>query len=177
MGAPLSAETEAGRKLARRILSEFWDSFLVIFGATLRSSSGGDLAGTEPGAATSATQRYTDYGFGDSHALYSYYSFRLTSLLSGDGGKLAAKREAVTDSLESLQLSAKLCIQLGLQSRCGHVFQLLASASCPAMSSDSVEVNDTRGKRSTRSKSTPLHVSHILSMEVLLSSALEVNKL
>jgi len=68
---------------------------------------------------------------------------------------------------------------VGLQSRCGSVFSLLASAACP----DSGDRGESPGKRRLGrprgvlrllQKQHKLHTSHVLSMDVLLGRGLEL---
>ncbi|XP_026279245.2 brefeldin A-inhibited guanine nucleotide-exchange protein 3 [Frankliniella occidentalis] len=59
-------------------------------------------------------------------------SSRVASVRTGNSRDDSRRyREAVVSSLEGLQRAAKLANILGMQSRCGSLFSLLASASCP----------------------------------------------
>ncbi|RZF38153.1 hypothetical protein LSTR_LSTR005514 [Laodelphax striatellus] len=98
-------------------------------------------------------------------------------LLNSEAVKESLRRDAVVNSLEALQRAATLCNVLGMQNRCGGIFALLASASCPES-----EAGGGGGGGSQLSLSLPvplarqkkLHASHALSMDVLLSRGVEL---
>jgi hypothetical protein len=76
--------------------------------------------------------------------------------------------------LDGLQIAAKLCIQLGLQSRCDTVFELLALSVIQTqnnINNDSVNKKTKKMKRSVieaiKNRSPfSLHTSHVLSLQV-----------
>lgn len=62
-----------------------------------------------------------------------------------------------------------------MQSRCGGIFSLLASASCPEDSNPStVPQNSLSLPLTLMSQNRKLHASHALSMDVILSRGLEL---
>ncbi|XP_064488715.1 brefeldin A-inhibited guanine nucleotide-exchange protein 3-like isoform X2 [Ornithodoros turicata] len=145
----------AGMKFSRRVLTACWDTMLEVLSVLLNGTNSCGVS--------------SSLGF----------------LLGTDSAKEEHRRarDAVADSLDGLQRAAKLCNTLGLQSRCGAIFALLAGASCPLSSTPSMIQSRTalskkaRIKKSVlpgRSKSLRLHTSHVLSMEVLLSRGLEL---
>nr|XP_018907123.1 PREDICTED: brefeldin A-inhibited guanine nucleotide-exchange protein 3 [Bemisia tabaci] len=130
----ISPETEAGIKLSRRILTCVWDSMLVVLGVPLQESS--------------ALKK-------KSHRLL---------ILGNEAVKRALAKEAVVMSLEALQKAASLTTVSGLQSRCGGVFALLASATTPSSAGPLVSAQPL----------STLTAPHALSLEVILSRGLEL---
>uniref|UniRef100_T1J3I1 SEC7 domain-containing protein n=1 Tax=Strigamia maritima TaxID=126957 RepID=T1J3I1_STRMM len=138
-----SGPVKAGLKYSRRLLTACWGRVIEVLSALLTDK---DSVGI---------------------------STNLGILLGTDVAKEENKkaREAVALSLEGLQKAARLCNILGLQSRCGSVFQLLANASCPVLD---LEPQKKKRRMANKSKKLQLHVSHALSMDVLLSRGLEL---
>ncbi|XP_039275830.1 brefeldin A-inhibited guanine nucleotide-exchange protein 3 [Nilaparvata lugens] len=93
-------------------------------------------------------------------------------LLSSEALKESLRREALVNSLEALQRAATLCNVLGMQNRCGGIFALLASASCPE--SDGGSALGSLSLPLPLSRQKKLHASHALSMDVLLSRGVEL---
>ncbi|XP_063243212.1 brefeldin A-inhibited guanine nucleotide-exchange protein 3 [Bacillus rossius redtenbacheri] len=148
-----SPEVDAGVKLSRRVLSCCWGSMLAVLSARLRDPGG------RPGVASSL------------------------AVLLGSGSAREEHRRArdgIVASLEGLQRASTLSNVLGLQSRCGTIFSLLAGASCPR----DVDGSDERppiGRRLRRPSlgllhrhERRLHTSHVLSMDALLGRGLEI---
>ncbi|KAJ9574458.1 hypothetical protein L9F63_008384, partial [Diploptera punctata] len=111
----------------------------------------------------------------------------LTVLSAGLGDPRVAReehrraRDGIVASLEGLQKAARLSNILGLQSRCGSIFSLLAAAACP--DSGAGDRGESPGRRRLgRPRSMlrllqrqhKLHTSHALSMDVLLGRGLEL---
>ncbi|XP_023223516.1 brefeldin A-inhibited guanine nucleotide-exchange protein 3-like [Centruroides sculpturatus] len=143
---------EAGIKFSRRVLTGCWDAALEILSVLLNGTNSCGVTGT------------------------------LGLLLGTDGAKEEHRRakDAIAESLDGLQRAAKLCNILGLQSRCGVVFSLLASVSCPLLQDEkftSSKCDKHKIKKSVligKNKNLRLHTSHILSMDVILSRGLEL---
>ena len=80
----------------------------------------------------------------------------------------------MTLSLDGLQMAAKLCIQLGLQSRCDTVFELLALSVIDTKSQLNSESPNRKIRQIGRSvieaiknrQPFSLHTSHVLSLQV-----------
>ncbi|XP_059476210.1 brefeldin A-inhibited guanine nucleotide-exchange protein 3 isoform X2 [Neocloeon triangulifer] len=142
-------EVEAGMKLSRRILTCCWNSMLTVLTNTI-------------GEGCSETSGVTS----------------LQLLLGTDRARSKHKlvREAVIASHEGLQIAARLSNILGLQSRSGAVFGLLASACCKENRHSKQEAHKHRLRRlKLLHKGTEkLHTTHALSMHVLLTTGLEV---
>lgn len=143
---------EAGIKFSRRVLTGCWDTALEILSVLLNGTNSCGISGT------------------------------LGLLLGTDGAKEEHRRakDAIAESLDGLQRAAKLCNTLGLQSRCGVVFSLLASVSCPLFYDEkfySPKSDKHKMKKTAligKNKNLRLHTSHILSMDVILSRGLEL---
>ncbi|KAF4525743.1 hypothetical protein B566_EDAN002003 [Ephemera danica] len=134
------------------VLTCCWSSMITVLSATLGDGS------TEPGLGAAST------------------SLRLLLGSERARNKHKRMREAVVTSLEGLQKAARLSNVLGLQSRCGSVFHLLATASCQEENLNKPELKRHRLRRIKLLQRGPerLHTSHALSMDVLLSSGLEL---
>ncbi|XP_054267407.1 brefeldin A-inhibited guanine nucleotide-exchange protein 3-like [Macrosteles quadrilineatus] len=144
----VSPEVEAGVKLCRRVLTCSWDSMLTVLSAPLK----------EPSLSTKGSRKVS-----------------AMLLLSNEAAKDALRRDAVVCSLDALQRAATLSNVLGMQSRCGGIFSLLASASCP----DDGDVTLFPQQSSPLAlallqRQKKLHASHALSMDVILSRGLEL---
>ncbi|XP_046405397.1 brefeldin A-inhibited guanine nucleotide-exchange protein 3 [Ischnura elegans] len=143
-----SLEIEAGLKLSRRVLTCCWDSMYVVLSSLLSDS--GHLGVT------------------------ASIGLLLGTEMARDENRRA--RDAIVTSLEGLQKAARLSNVLGLQNRCGSIFALMASASCP--NEITKKETRTRIRRSAVLKllqrPEKLHTSHALSMDVLLGRGLEL---
>ncbi|XP_060566710.1 brefeldin A-inhibited guanine nucleotide-exchange protein 3-like isoform X2 [Ruditapes philippinarum] len=91
------------------------------------------------------------------------------------------KREALCKCLEGLQTAAKLCCSLGLQERCEGVFKLLANTSCVMedFKHATFSLTDRTSQKSSilsqsKSKLVRLHAAHVLSMDAMMSTGLEI---
>lgn len=148
-------QTEAAHKLGRRLLTAFWDTILGCLGTVFRA---------------------------DCNTKELISSNALNILLGSDNKLMTAKKQMITSSLDGLQIAAKLCIQLGLQSRCDTVFELLALSVLQTQSNTNNNLISKKTKQMKRSvieaiknrSSFCLHTSHVLSLQVLLSSSLEI---
>ncbi|CAG2100991.1 unnamed protein product [Medioppia subpectinata] len=89
-------ESSAAHKLVRRLLTAFWDSILGCLGIVFR----GDFS----------------HKSGELKA-----SVAFNNLLGSDAKAIMNRKMMITSTLDGLQIAAKLCIQLGLQSRCDKV--------------------------------------------------------
>ncbi|XP_077540240.1 brefeldin A-inhibited guanine nucleotide-exchange protein 3 isoform X1 [Haemaphysalis longicornis] len=147
----------AGMKFSRHVLTGCWDLMLEVLSVLLNGTNSCGVASS------------------------------LGLLLGTDGAREEHRRarEAVANCLDGLQVAAKLCNVLGLQTKCGAIFAQLAAASCPSLDPDGSGGGHSRrpaSKRdrlrktvlSGRHKSVRLHASHVLSMDVLLSRGLEL---
>ncbi|XP_071113726.1 brefeldin A-inhibited guanine nucleotide-exchange protein 3-like [Haliotis cracherodii] len=145
-------QVEAGMKLSRRILSVCWEGVLDVLSVLLNGKS--------------------SCGVSSSLAL----------MLGTEGAKEESMRarDAICLSLSGLQRASKLCCILGLQERCGSAFTQLANTSCvkedlragPKPSDGKVP-----GKTSVlpgRPKLVRLHAAHVLSMDVVMTTGLEM---
>ncbi|XP_071438715.1 brefeldin A-inhibited guanine nucleotide-exchange protein 3 [Hetaerina americana] len=143
-----SLEIEAGLKLSRRVLTCCWDSMYIVLSSLLSES--GQLGVT------------------------ASIGLLLGTEMARDENRRA--RDAIVTSLEGLQKAARLSNILGLQNRCGSIFSLMASASCP--NEITKKETRTRIRRSAVLKllqrPEKLHTSHALSMDVLLGRGLEL---
>lgn len=63
---------------------------------------------------------------------------------------------------------------LGLQSRCGAIFALLAKAACSEQSISKLRRTKDVLRLKLQNRATNLHTCHVLSMEVLLTRGLEL---
>ncbi|KAF7995651.1 hypothetical protein HCN44_006758 [Aphidius gifuensis] len=96
------------------------------------------------------------------------------SILNRDNTKRDIK-DIVVLALEGLHKAAILTNILGLQKRCGLIFELLANASCTESSISKLRrTKDVLRLKLQKNKSKNIHTSHALSMEVLLGRALEL---
>ncbi|XP_067003777.2 brefeldin A-inhibited guanine nucleotide-exchange protein 3 [Anabrus simplex] len=150
----VTAEVDAGVKLSRRILSCCWDSMLSVLSVMLGEHS-------------------ASLGVTSSLAL----------LLGSEGAREEHRRarDSVVASLEGLHKAARLSNVLGLQTRCGSIFSLLAAASCPTPADTATKPTSMRRRlRRPREmlkllqRPEKLHTSHALSMDVLLGRGLEL---
>lgn len=145
--------SRAGEKLVKRFLLAFWESTLHVLSVFLCGENEDEAPN------------------------------KLLNLLNiSDGSKeLAIKRNAVASSLDGLQIAARLCIRLGLQSKCEPVYELLSL--CCSYGSDKIKSRNGKHPKKTGASmlhmfggksALRLHVSHVLSMEVLLTNSLEI---
>lgn len=150
-----SPAREAGMKFTRLVLTSFWDIVLDIPSLLLNGTN--------------------ECGITDNLGL----------ILGTEGAKEDNRRikEAVAESLDALQIAARLCNLLGLQSSCGAVFEQLAVASCPLNQESSFIGNANQKRPKLRLKKSVLnnwtkcirlHPSHILSLDVILKRGLEL---
>ncbi|XP_076076319.1 brefeldin A-inhibited guanine nucleotide-exchange protein 3-like isoform X2 [Mytilus galloprovincialis] len=141
---------EMGRRFCRRILSRCWDSILDVLSVLLNGKN--------------------SCGITSSIAL----------MLGTEGAKEESirAREAICMSLEGLQKAARLCCLLGMPQRCGNVFSHLATTSCVMLHTPKSPILERKlpNKPSVNSKVKPvkLHASHVLSMDVLMTTGLEM---
>lgn len=91
-------------------------------------------------------------------------------------------REAICTSLEALRTTAKLACTLGVQEMCGAVFQQLAAASC-VVEEVKQGINSNKPKLggisipslpNNKGKLVRLHAAHSLSLDLVLSTGLEM---
>nr|XP_012139753.1 PREDICTED: brefeldin A-inhibited guanine nucleotide-exchange protein 3 isoform X3 [Megachile rotundata] len=94
-------------------------------------------------------------------------------ILSRDGGRRGI-RDTVVLSLEGLHKAAALSNILGLQSRCGSIFALLAKAACTEQSISKITRTKDVLRLKLQNRATNIHTSHALSMDVLLGKGLEL---
>ncbi|XP_059166369.1 brefeldin A-inhibited guanine nucleotide-exchange protein 3-like isoform X2 [Physella acuta] len=145
---------EAGKLLSINVLSTCWQQILDILSVMLNeqvSSSGG---GT----------RYS-----------------LALLLATDSAQedVRKARSAICMSLNGLQRAAKLCCVLGLQQLCGSAFSQLAATSCVKEDFRALAGADNKTQSKTvlsshKPKLVKLHAAHVLSMDVVMTTGLEV---
>ncbi|XP_034951674.1 brefeldin A-inhibited guanine nucleotide-exchange protein 3 [Chelonus insularis] len=83
-------------------------------------------------------------------------------------------RDTVVLALEGLHKAATLSNVLGLQSRCGSIFALLAKAACTEPAISKLRRTKDVLRLKLQNRATNLHTSHALSMEVLLGRGLEL---
>ena len=158
-------ESAATHKLVRRLLTAFWDTILGCLGTVFRVDS--------------ITNELSN-------------AIAINALLGNDNKTMNSRKEMVfpincrfsiiiesielkiTLSLDGLQMAAKLCIQLGLQSRCDTVFELLALSVIDTKSQLNVGTPNKTIKQIRRSvieviknrQPFSLHTSHVLSLQV-----------
>ncbi|KAL5009933.1 hypothetical protein ScPMuIL_012238 [Solemya velum] len=139
---------EAGKKLSKRILSLCWDGVLDVLSVLLNGKNSCGITSS------------------------------LALLLGIEGAKEESMRakDAICMSLDGLQKAARLCCTLGLQKRCGSVFSQLANTSCVMMDSlhnppiDKMKPSVLQ----TKPKLVRLHAAHVLSMDVVMTTGLEM---
>ncbi|CAL1539457.1 unnamed protein product [Lymnaea stagnalis] len=148
---------EAGKRLAAGVLSACWAEVLDILSVMLNEqvpvSGGGSMT------------RYS-----------------LALLLATDSAQedVRKARSAICTSLNGLQRAAKLCCVLGLQQLCGSAFSQLARTSCVKEDFRALAVAEskTQSKASVLSSNKPklvrLHAAHVLSMDVVMTTGLEM---
>ncbi|XP_063984842.1 brefeldin A-inhibited guanine nucleotide-exchange protein 3 [Diachasmimorpha longicaudata] len=83
-------------------------------------------------------------------------------------------RDTVVLALEGLHKAATLSNILGLQSRCGSIFALLAKAACTEPAISKLKRTKDVLRLKLQNRATNIHTSHALSMEVLLGRGLEL---
>ncbi|XP_076307697.1 LOW QUALITY PROTEIN: brefeldin A-inhibited guanine nucleotide-exchange protein 3 [Tachypleus tridentatus] len=146
---------EAGMKIARRVLTACWNTCLEVLSVLLDGTNSCGITST------------------------------IGLLLATEASKEELRRasDAIAESLDGLQRSAKLCNALGLQSHCSAIFSQLATASCPMIQEDQVNITTNSHKKYNKVKKSvlpgkksqlKLHTSHIMSMDVILSRGLEL---
>ncbi|XP_012270259.1 brefeldin A-inhibited guanine nucleotide-exchange protein 3 [Orussus abietinus] len=94
-------------------------------------------------------------------------------ILNKEGGRRGVK-DTVVLALEGLHKAATLSNVLGLQSRCGSIFGLLAKASCTEQSISKLRRTKDVLRLKLQNRATNIHTSHALSMEILLARGLEL---
>ncbi|KAL8575366.1 hypothetical protein ACOMHN_048659 [Nucella lapillus] len=146
-------KVEAGQTLARIILSTCWEAILDVVSVLLDGKSSCGI------------------------------TFSLGLLLGTEGAREETQRgrDAICLSLTGLQTASKLCCKLGLQSKCTSAFAQLASTSCVREDGRTSGVGLGEGKGGLkaamlREKPRPvrLHASHVLSMDVMMVTGMEV---
>ncbi|KAH3736125.1 hypothetical protein DPMN_042687 [Dreissena polymorpha] len=146
---------QAGKLIANQILQACWDSILDILTTVL---SGKSVIG--------ATNM-------------------LAIMIGTDGAKeeTLRRRDALCKCLDGLQIAAKLCCSLGLQERCESVFTLLANTSCvmeDLIHASQVSPGERAGQKGgtlmpqAKPKLVTLHASHVLSMDAIMTTGLEI---
>ncbi|XP_008550828.1 brefeldin A-inhibited guanine nucleotide-exchange protein 3 [Microplitis demolitor] len=83
-------------------------------------------------------------------------------------------RDTVVLALEGLHKAATLSNILGLQTRCGSIFALLAKAACTEPAISKLRRTKDVLRLKLQNRATNIHTSHALSMEVLLGRGLEL---
>lgn len=94
-------------------------------------------------------------------------------ILNRDNGRRGV-RDTVVLALEGLHKAATLSNILGLQSRCGSIFALLAKAACTEPAISKLRRTKDVLRLKLQNRATNIHTSHALSMEVLLGRGLEL---
>ncbi|BFZ24689.1 hypothetical protein BsWGS_27727 [Bradybaena similaris] len=148
---------EVGKCLAASVLSACWSQMLDILSVTLNDQVA--IAGT------------------GGMALYS-----LSLLLATDSAQedVRRARSAICASLDGFQRAAKLCCALGLQQLCGSAFSQLARTSCVKEDFRVVAATESKGQgkpsvlASSKPKLVKLHAAHLLSMDVVMTTGLEI---
>ncbi|KAL3881297.1 hypothetical protein ACJMK2_027752 [Sinanodonta woodiana] len=147
-----SIVVEAGKKLARQILSSCWDGLLDILSVLLNGRSSCGITSS------------------------------LALMLGTEGAREESykAREAICTSLAGLQKAAQLCCNLGLQRRCEMVFALLANTSCVMEEQKHTQIVDVKAHKlpqimQTKAKDVQLHASHVLSMDSIITAGLEMS--
>ncbi|KAK3577451.1 hypothetical protein CHS0354_032302 [Potamilus streckersoni] len=147
-----SVVVEAGKKLARQILSSCWDGLLDILSVLLNGRSSCGITSS------------------------------LALMLGTEGAREESykAREAICTSLAGLQKAAQLCCNLGLQRRCEIVFALLANTSCVMEEQKHSQTVDIKAHKlppiiQTKAKDVQLHASHVLSMDSIITAGLEMS--
>ncbi|KAH9500620.1 hypothetical protein Btru_077109 [Bulinus truncatus] len=108
--------------------------------------------------------------------------YSLSLLLATDSAQedVRKARSAICTSLNGLQRAAKLCCVLGLQQLCGSAFSQLARTSCVKEDFRAMAIAEskTQSKPSVLSHNKPklvkLHAAHVLSMDVVMTTGLEM---
>ncbi|XP_055954686.1 brefeldin A-inhibited guanine nucleotide-exchange protein 3 [Patella vulgata] len=141
-----SRTVEAGKKLAKLILYVCYDEILDVLSVLLNGKS--------------------SCGTGNSLAL----------LLGTEGAKeeTMRARNAICVSLDGLHKTARLCCTLGLQQRCGSVFTQLAATSCVKEDMKPDGKQHKTGVLPTKPKIARFHAAHVLSMDVVMTTGLEM---
>ncbi|XP_022237175.1 brefeldin A-inhibited guanine nucleotide-exchange protein 3-like isoform X2 [Limulus polyphemus] len=151
----ITPNMEAGMKIARRVLTACWNTGLEVLSVLLDGTNSCGITST------------------------------IGLLLATEASKEELRRasDAIAESLDGLQRSAKLCNALGLQSHCSAIFAQLAIASCPMLQEDQENITTHSQKKYNKVKKSvlpgkksqlKLHTSHIMSMDVILSRGLEL---
>ncbi|KAK7480747.1 hypothetical protein BaRGS_00028008 [Batillaria attramentaria] len=149
-------KVEAGQFLAQRILWTCWEGLLDVLSVLLEGKSSCGI------------------------------SFSLGLLLGTEGAREETQRarDAICLSLSGLQTASRLCCTLGLQSKCGSAFAQLANTSCVREDLRAQAATQKEGKGALKAavlrekpKPARLHAAHILSMDVVMTTGLEVGKL
>ncbi|XP_064629621.1 brefeldin A-inhibited guanine nucleotide-exchange protein 3-like isoform X3 [Lineus longissimus] len=141
---------EAGMKFAKAVLMLCWDGILDVLSVLLDGKSSCGITSS------------------------------LSLMLGTEGAKEESKRaqEAICMSLDGLQRAARLACMLGLQMRCGTVFAQLASASCVMEETKRSPIPDRKTTKMPVLVSKPklprLHAAHALSLDVVLTTGLEM---
>uniref|UniRef100_K1PG55 Brefeldin A-inhibited guanine nucleotide-exchange protein 3 n=1 Tax=Magallana gigas TaxID=29159 RepID=K1PG55_MAGGI len=152
--------SESGKMFARRVLSKCWDGILDVLSVLLNGKSSCGISSS------------------------------LGLLLGTEGAKEESLRaqEAICTSLNGLQKAARLCctldfttcciaLVLGLQGYCGTVFCQLASTSCVVIDAQKSPILERKTLNKTaphRPRLVKLHASHVLSMDVVMTTGLEM---
>ncbi|KAK7108439.1 hypothetical protein V1264_016181 [Littorina saxatilis] len=149
----MSLKIEAGQTLARCILLTCWDSILDVLSVLLDGKSSCGI------------------------------TFSLGLLLGTEGAREETQRgrDTICLSLNGLQTASRLCCMLGLQSKCGSAFAQLANTSCVREDLRAAAAGTGEGKGPLkvpglrdRLRAVRLHAAHVLSMDVMMITGLEV---
>ncbi|XP_035687405.1 brefeldin A-inhibited guanine nucleotide-exchange protein 3-like isoform X4 [Branchiostoma floridae] len=151
----------AGQKLVHNILLTCWDSMVDVMAVPLSAKNSAGIS-------------------------------NIALILGTEGAKEQnlKDRDAICMSLDGLRKAARLSCTLGysnvsdmsevrgVQERCGAVFAQLANASCISLepSKPQVSPGDKKGLKAKMNKPQPLrlHAAHVLSMDALLNTGLEM---
>ncbi|XP_078698608.1 brefeldin A-inhibited guanine nucleotide-exchange protein 3-like isoform X1 [Branchiostoma floridae x Branchiostoma belcheri] len=143
------AAVAAGQKLVHNILLTCWDSMVDVMAVPLSAKNSAGIS-------------------------------NIALILGTEGAKEQnlKDRDAICMSLDGLRKAARLSCTLGVQERCGAVFAQLANASCISLepSKPQVSPGDKKGLKAKINKPQPLrlHAAHVLSMDALLNTGLEM---
>ncbi|KAK6986607.1 brefeldin A-inhibited guanine nucleotide-exchange protein 3-like isoform X1 [Biomphalaria glabrata] len=150
-------KAEVGKIIAAAVLSNCWAEVLDILSVMLNEqvpvSGGGSM---------------------------TRYSLSLLLAMDSAQEDVRKARSAICTSLNGLQRAAKLCCVLGLQQLCGSAFSQLARTSCVKEDFRAVAAAETKNQSKTsvlssnKPKLVKLHAAHVLSMDVVMTTGLEM---
>ncbi|RWS16722.1 brefeldin A-inhibited guanine nucleotide-exchange protein 3-like protein [Dinothrombium tinctorium] len=137
-----SSELESSKVIVKLLITKFWSSISTILSSLFMNDS-----------EMNTTQSL------------------LTLLLSDFQKEYLEKRETLIQCLEALQTTARICILLGLQSKCNGIFDMLTKS----ITNPYIDGNNKKKGFYTEIGFTPcLHSSQVLSLQAIMTSALEV---